>query len=127
MNQIKNYILPTAVEPRQWWKEIILVLLLLSPTLYFGKEYYGLLFPVALVVFDFPLWKQRWVDFRSKPFHVNIIKFVWFPLVFMLLATLNKIFNGDGILCLKDYYAAFFLLPFLRLNGRKNLHFFQLR
>lgn len=113
MKQINNYMLPTAVEPRKWWKEIILVFLLLSSTFYFGKEYYGLLLPVALVVFDFPLWKQRWVDFRSKPFHVNLIKFVWLPLVFILLATLNKIFNGDGILCLKDYYAAFFLLPFL--------------
>ena len=35
----------------------------------------------------------------------------------MVLAGINKLFNGFEILCLRDYYAPFYLFPFLVLSS----------
>jgi hypothetical protein len=101
------------LEGRAWWKEIVITILLIVPTLFFGNEYYGLLLPFFMLAINYSTWKERWLSFRTAPFQSKGIKFVWLPLIFILGATLNKIFNGDPILCLKDYYAAFFLIPLL--------------
>lgn len=84
-----------------------------APTLFFGNEYYGLILPLLLLTFDFPIWKERWIYFKSNPFSNSSIKYVWLIIIFCFFSMLNKLINGNSILCLKDYYAPFLLFPLL--------------
>lgn len=103
---------------RPWWQEVLLVFLLVFPSCIFGNEYISLLLPVALVWFHFDEVKANWKNFKSNPFSREAIRYFWLLAVFMAAALANKVFNGDSIVCAKDYYAPFMLLPFLLLAGR---------
>ncbi len=109
----------TSLNPeRPWWQEVLLVFLLVFPSCIFGNEYVLLLLPVAVSWFHFNELKTAWKNFKSNPFSHESIRYFWLLFVFMAAALANKFFNGDAIVCAKDYYAPFMLLPFLLLAGK---------
>jgi len=103
---------------RPWWQEILLVSALVLPNFTFGNEYILLLLPVLLFVFDFDLWKQIIQNPGKALLSKEAKRYLWLSVIFVGIATFNKFLNGDEILCLKDYYAAFYLIPLLLFTSR---------
>lgn len=103
---------------RPWWQEVLLVSALVLPNFTFGNEYLLLLLPVLLLVFDFDLWKHILQSPRKALFSKEAKRYLWLSVLFVGIAAFNKFFNGDQILCLKDYYAAFYLIPLLLFTAR---------
>lgn len=103
---------------RPWWQEIILVLILIAPSFTFGNEYILLLLPILLFAFDFELWRGSLKNPKQTLFSKEAKRYVWLSLAFVGIAGINKFINGSGILCTKDYYAAFYLIPVLLFSAR---------
>ena len=90
-----------------FFSEITFAGLLFLPSLYFASEHYFLLLPIAVCGFYFKEITQLLeVIKRHKIISILIA-------LFILLASLNKVFNGLPITCWKDYYASFLLFPLL--------------
>lgn len=104
-------------EGRKWWQEIVIVLLLVAPMVIHGNEFYLLLLPFILFVSDKDLWRTDVSGFKQNPFSASAIRYVWLPAFFIVLALGNKLLNSS-IVCGKDYYASFMLLPVLLLCSK---------
>lgn len=107
------------VEGRHWWKEIVLVCTLVAPNFVFGNEYLLLLLPFLLLCFDYAYWKPFLSNPRQTLFSKGALRYLWPVILFVFLALMNKIINGGEISCLKDYYAAFYLIPVLLFTGKR--------
>lgn len=103
---------------RPWWQETLIVLAFFLPGCVHGNEYIGLLLPPFLLWLHWNEVKTMIAGFRAKPFSKDALRYFWFPLLFVLLAAINKWVNGVEMLCAKDYYASFFLLPLLLFTAR---------
>ncbi len=103
---------------RQWWKEMLLVLILIAPNFTFGNEYLLLLLPVLLIVLDYQLWKGGLKNPKQLLKSKESLRYLGLSLLFVGAAAINKFVNGGSIVCLKDYYAAFYLIPFLLFSSR---------
>ncbi len=104
---------------RNWWIEILLVGTLLSSNFVFGNEYLLLILPFLLLYFDFASWKHLLTNPRQSIFTKGALRYFWPVIIFVFLALINKILNGGEISCLKDYYAAFYLIPVLLFTGKR--------
>ena len=82
----------------------------------FSAEYY-LLFMASVFTLEYKAWLNLWTDFISAPFSgKNLV--VWVVASLMVFSLANKLFNGIEINSLKDYYASFYLFPFLILVSK---------
>lgn len=104
-----------STDTRKWWQELLIAGLLLLPGYWFGNEYMVLPLPFLLLWLDRKeireVFLHNWKTLRKS----DKWRYVVIPAVFLLLATLNKLINGQTISCLKDWYAAFMLLPLMLL------------
>lgn len=103
---------------RPWWQEVLLVSALVLPNFTFGNEYILLLLPVLLLIFDFELWKGILQHPKTALRSKEAKRYLWLAVIFVAVATINKFINGAEIICLKDYYAAFYLIPVLLFSAR---------
>lgn len=106
---------------RDTLKPALYALLLFVPTLFFAGSELLLLYPFAILLFERHLLVEKYRNFKLNPFTKVHIGYVWFPLVILVLSSLNKLFNGFEINGLGDLYSAYLLLPLLILGA----HFIQ--
>ena len=104
-------------------KHILFAILLYLPTLIFSSEIYYLLLPFSILIVEFKTLKSQTFNFLKHPSSL----IVWLPLVFVFLAGINKLINGNEIICSKDYYASFYLFPLLILTASftSNVKFYR--
>lgn len=106
---------------RDTLKPALYALLLFVPTLFFAGSELLLLYPFAILLFERHLLVEKYRNFKLNPCTKVHIGYVWFPLVILVLSSLNKLFNGFEINGLGDLYSAYLLLPLLILGA----HFIQ--
>lgn len=104
-----------ALHPRFWWQEILIATLLLLPGYWFGNEYMVLLLPFLIVWWDRKELRNLLTTKRKSIRKSDWLRYGIIPAVFLTAALTNKLSNGQPIFCLKDWYAAFMLLPFVLL------------
>jgi hypothetical protein len=65
-------------------------------------------------------------DFTSAPLQRKYLP-LWLTILIVITSGINKMLNGHEILCTKDYYSSFVLLPFLLLTASliKDTRFFK--
>ncbi|MEY3236946.1 MAG: hypothetical protein RI883_1047 [Bacteroidota bacterium] len=114
-NEPKTSFLRSFIDAIEPYKQILYAISLYIPTLIFSSEIYYLFLPFLIIVFEFPTLKKQSFDFVKSPFRKNFIYIVWLPFLYVVLSSINKYINGNEILCTKDYYASFYLLPLLIL------------
>jgi hypothetical protein len=107
------------IKGRPWWQEIVLVCALVAPNFVFGNEYLLLVLPFLLLYFDYAFWKPVLSNPRQTLVSKGALRYFWPVILFVFLALMNKIINGGEISCLKDYYAAFYLIPVLLFTGKR--------
>lgn len=95
---------------------IYAVLILLPGVVGFSANYY-LLFVTAVFILERKKIIELVKDFVSAPFSKKN-RLVWSVFLLMSISLGNKMFNGNDVLCLKDYYASFYLFPFLIISAR---------
>jgi len=84
-------------------------------TLFFANENYYLLLPLSIFVLEF----NTIVSYVHKVKTSKRLKYsLLFISAFIILAYLNKIFNGNPFTNLRDYYGAFLLFPILILCSK---------
>lgn len=99
------------------YRFLLYALLLLIPTYVGARVEYFLLFVAAVLIGE-----RKTLIAKTKQFLAgeatrrerNIIVGV---ILLMLFAGLNKLFNSQDVLCLKDYYSPFYLFPFLLITS----------
>jgi hypothetical protein len=114
-NETKTSFLRSFIDAIEPYKQIFYAISLYIPTLIFSSEIYYLFLPILIIVFEFQTLKKQSFDFIKSPFQKKIIYIVWLPFLYVVLSSINKYINGNEILCTKDYYASFYLLPLLIL------------
>jgi hypothetical protein len=104
----------------------IYALLLLIPTLYGVPSEMFLVFMLVLFWGEREALKSTLNDFLKRPTVREAMSF-WMVVLIFVSSLMNKVSNGHEILCKTDYYAAFYLLPFLFLSSKllKNPNFFK--
>lgn len=110
-----------SISSRQWWHELLIAGLLLIPGYWFGNEYMVLPLPFFILWLDRhdirETLSNKWKSIKRS----NKWRYVIIPAVFLIAAAFNKLINGQPISCLKDWYAAFMLLPFMLLVAWRGL------
>lgn len=104
-----------SLHPRFWWQEILIAALLLLPGYWFGNEYMLLLLPFLILWWDRKALRDVATINRKNIRKTDWLRYGIIPGIFLVAALVNKLVNGQQILCLKDWYAAFMLLPFVLL------------
>jgi len=110
-------ILTKTTDLQSQYKYLIYAFLLLLPTFAGVHAEYFLLFILTVLIIEFKRLTEMWKAFRAKPFEKKH-RIVWWVVLIMVLSLGNKILNGSSISGLSDYYAAFYLFPFLILTSR---------
>ncbi|MBU2018184.1 MAG: O-antigen ligase family protein [Bacteroidetes bacterium] len=90
---------------------IIFAILLYIPTFYGVPDVMALALPVLLVLIYRHALIEKSKNWMQNPFTKESLIWVGLPALIMIASFLNKLFNGQIIYSLKDYYAAFYLLP----------------
>ena len=91
--------------------------LLILPTYFgFSVEYYLLLI-ASVFILEYKALFNLWNLFISAPFSRKN-RVVWVVLFLMIFSLANKLYHGIELIGLKDYYASFYLFPFLILVGK---------
>lgn len=80
-----------------------------------------MIFITAACFLEFQKLKEMWRRFKHDCYSKDFLWF-WILVLILVLSLLNKIFFGHEILCLKDYYSSFYLLPFLIIIGQLVFH-----
>jgi hypothetical protein len=100
------------------WKYLLYALLLYIPTLNQVREELQLLIVPAIFLLDFSAVKTNFKLLvqgkTSSRWKLALILLA----AIMVFSLANKIFNGKEILCLKDYYASFYLVPVTFFVGK---------
>ena len=111
-------------------KYLIYALLLYIPTLVYMRVEFFLVAIAAVVFFEFPSIKIDFKEFKSNPFDRKHLFSVWLILLIVLVSISNKVLFGHEVICLKDYYASFYLFPLLimvsKYFGKKEVFQFLL-
>ncbi len=79
-------------------------------TLFFSNEYYYLLLPFAIILFNLKRLYNFRVNFSKNKTVRNYIVLI---IIYVSASYTNKLINGHPIISLKDYYASFLLFPLL--------------
>lgn len=93
-------------------KYLLLASVLYLPTTLLLPEMAILLVIPIYFIVEFSTVKEEWLAFKANPFHKKYVKSVWLLILFLLLASINKFTNGFELICKKDYYSFFYLVPF---------------
>ncbi len=84
-------------------------------TLFFANENYYLLLPISIFILEFKTISSYFQKIKtSKRLKYSLLLIS----AFVFLAYINKIFNGNPITSLRDYYSAFLLFPILLLCAK---------
>lgn len=84
--------------------------ILFFATLFFSNEYYYLLLPIAVVLFNIKeLSYERRTILQSK----KVRSYILITFIYLAISYANKLMNGHPITSLKDCYASFLLFPLL--------------
>lgn len=98
---------------RPWWQEIVISILLLIPGYWFSNEITLVFLPLFLVfIYRLDIFEK----ISNLPHTLgkrDFIRYILLPLLFVVLAFLNKIFHGNDITHIGDAYASFYFLPLL--------------
>lgn len=98
------------------YRHYVYALLLLLPSFVgFPAESY-LLFIGVVLFLERKAFLDYFNEFKSNPFN-RTYTVVWGVLLVLILSLFNKFFNGQPIICARDYYAPFYLFPFLVLTA----------
>jgi hypothetical protein len=81
---------------------------------YFRAEFY-LLAILTVLFFERTSIIASFSEFKRAPFQFRFIRSIWIVVLIIAVSLMNKILNGNEILCTRDYYSSFYLLPFLVL------------
>ena len=79
-------------------------------TLFFSNEYYYLLLPFAIILFNLKRLYNFRVNFSKNKTVRNYIVLI---IIYVSASYTNKLINGHPTISLKDYYASFLLFPLL--------------
>lgn len=94
-------------------KSIILSATFFAATCFWANEKWYLLLPILLFAFNFQSIYAELIAFKKAPWSKEGLKYVWLTLLFIALAGLNKLLNGERINSPGDLYASFLLVPVL--------------
>jgi len=100
------------------WKCLLYALLLYIPTLNMVREELQLLIVPAILLLDWKVVQASFSNLRQGKIAPRWRMALVLLAAIMLLSLLNKILNGHEILCLKDYYASFYLVPVTFFVGK---------
>lgn len=99
------------------YRYLLYALLLLLPTYAGMRAEYFLFFVVAVLIGERSTIIEGTRNLFSDPSQKRN-KFIFLGVILlMVFALINKLVNGQEILCVKDYYAPFYLFPFLILTA----------
>ncbi len=112
-----------SVKPYRFF---LYALLLLVPTYVGTRVEYFLLFILAVIIGERELLFSKAKKFFAGKVQKRDRNIIVGVIVLMVISGLNKIFNSQDILCLKDYYSPFYLFPLLLITSglSYNRHFF---
>lgn len=103
---------------RQEWKYLLYALLLYIPTLAMVREEWQLLIVPAILWLDRDAVKTTLTNLRqgkiSRKWRIALLLLS----MILLFSLFNKLLNGHEIICLKDYYASFYLVPVTFFVGK---------
>lgn len=108
------------------YRQAIYALLLLIPTYWGMRAEFFLLFILVVLFGEKGIIKLKVNKFIQKPADRRFIT-VWIVGIIVAASLINRLLNGQEILCKTDYYAAFYLFPFLIITGLviKDQRFFK--
>ncbi|MDG1349535.1 MAG: O-antigen ligase family protein [Crocinitomicaceae bacterium] len=92
------------------WMSLCYASLLFLATLFFANEYYYLLVPLAIVLFNLKSISDLKQSIRVTK---KVKTSIGLILIYISTSYINKLITGHPILILKDYYASFLLFPLL--------------
>ncbi len=92
-------------------------MLLILPTYSGMRPEIYVVFFLTVFLFERAELFRKFSEFRKAPFHRHQL-IVWLVFAILFFSGLNKLLNGNEILCTKDYYSAFYLFPFLVLSSK---------
>lgn len=99
------------------YRFLLYALLLLVPTYVGARVEYFLLFIAAVMIGERKTVAAKTKQFLNRETTKKERNIVFGVVILMILAGLNKLFNSQEILCLKDYYSPFYLFPFLLITS----------
>jgi hypothetical protein len=100
------------------WKYLLYALLLYIPTLNQVREELQLLIVPVILLLDFPAVKTNFTALIQGKISSRWKWTLALLAAIMVFSLVNKIFNGNEILCVKDYYASFYLVPITFFVGK---------
>jgi len=100
------------------FKYAFYAILLYLPTLANVRAEFFLIAIGAILFFERKALLSEAIAFKKNPFARNYLTSFWLIALLFLISLGNKIFNGIDILCLRDYYASFYLFPLLILISK---------
>lgn len=106
------------IESKGHIKYLIYALLLFIPTVAHSRAEMFLIAIAVVVAFERKAIIEQFKEFRLKPFAKKYLFSFWLILIILLTSIINKIVNGNEILCLRDYYSGFYLFPLLILVSK---------
>lgn len=98
------------------YRHYVYALLLLLPSFAGVPAEAYLLFIGVVLIFEKEQLTMNFKAFKDNPFN-HKYSVVWGVMFILILSLANKLFNGQSILCARDYYAPFYLFPFLVLTS----------
>lgn len=105
------------LEKLKSYRFYLYALLLMLPTFAGMRVEFFLLFVLAVVLGERQIISEYARSLFSDPAKKRTRNLVIGVVILMISAGINKLVNGFEILCLRDYYAPFYLFPFLVLSS----------
>jgi hypothetical protein len=99
------------------YRFLLYALLLLLPTYVGARVEFFLLFVAAVMIGERKILISKTKDFFSGEIPKRERNLIIGVIMLMIFAGLNKLFNSQEILCLKDYYSPFYMFPFLLITA----------
>ena len=99
------------------YRFLLYAMLLLIPTYVGARVEYFLLFVAAVMIGERNILISKTKQFLAGEAAKRERNIIVGVILLMLFAGLNKLFNSQEILCLKDYYSPFYLFPFLLITS----------
>ncbi|MFN6015267.1 MAG: hypothetical protein ACK47F_11305, partial [Flavobacteriales bacterium] len=99
------------------YRDVLYALFLIMPTYSGMRAEIYVIFFLTVFFFERDTLLRKLLDFLQAPFQKKNF-LVWLVAAIMLISLINKVYNGNEILCKKDYYSAFYLFPFLVLSSK---------
>ena len=103
---------------RENFKYALYAILLYVPTLAYVRVEFFLIAIGAVLFFERKSLIDALIAFKKNPFARRYLKSFWLIALIFLVSLVNKVINGVDILCLRDYYASFYLFPLLILVSK---------